>query len=112
MRSSGMTSVNVAFIGCSTPSGIRMTTRKRPPVRRSTSHFGVVSGFGVNHCDTYSGLLHASKTRRFGASNTRCMRSSGLEFSTGTALLLLLHFFEESLETIEALLPESAVALH
>src|SRR5258708_7047161 len=110
MRSLGTTSVNRPSIGYSTPSGIRMTRRNTPPVRRSTSQLGVVSGAGVNQRETYSALLHASKTSRFGASKTRVMRSSGVALSvvalsavvalffSSTALLLFFELVQKSVE--------------
>src|SRR5271157_4316571 len=83
-----------------------------PPARRSTSQRGVVSGAGVNQRCTYSALLHASHTSDWGASNTRDSLSSGFlapSFPSCTALLLL-HFREQSIESVEASFPVGAVA--
>jgi hypothetical protein len=122
IRSGATISTNVAFIACSTPSGIRMVTRKAPPGRKSTSHSDVVSGLGVNQRATCSAFVHASNTMCRGASKVREMRSSGLFVGLSgsatisglrvTARLLSLQFFEVVIEAIEALFPEAAVPLH
>jgi len=80
------------------------STKLNTPVASLTVSGGVVSGAGVNQRDTYSALLHASKTRCFGASKTRRIRSSGLGpddgglLFSGMALLLFLHLVQEPVD--------------
>src|ERR1700676_3476419 len=105
----------------SLPPGPRKTKRQGPPGRRSTSHTASVQPCGPNQRGRCSGLVHASKTRRRGASKTRVKtisRSDGvvtvkaLLFFATMFLLLLLHFQQILIETLKTLVKETAIVLH
>ena len=71
-RRSGRTiSRKTPVIGCSAPSGARMTIRSVPPGRTSISQTGLVKPCGPHHCAMQVGSAQASNTNSRGASNTR-----------------------------------------
>src|SRR5678816_1765826 len=88
-----------------------------PPGRGSNSARGMTTIFGPHHFCTCSGSVNTSKTRSRGASNTRSITSSLVRTSTRSSLaamsfLLLVQFFEVLVESIEALVPDLAIAPH
>src|SRR5258708_34972154 len=127
-RSNGVISRSTPLIPMSLPSGPRRTKRQAPPGRKSISQTASVQPCGPSQRTRCSGWVIASKTRRRGASKTRVMtisRSVGvvtvraelvLALLAGMLLLLLFQFLLFQLvqivvQTIEALLPETAVVL-
>src|SRR5215470_11799794 len=101
-----------------------------PPVRTSISHDRKVMpiDFGTHHCSNSSGLVHASNTRRAGASKVRVTTSSRSDFRStvvrffimgvGSLSLLasidhLLSFqiLDNLIQLAEACVPEPSVTL-
>src|SRR5260370_42150869 len=98
-----------------------MTMRQAPPGLTSISQTGFVKPRGPHQCAMCLGSVHALNTSSRGASKTRVMTSSrcgalvtALFLSLLAAMLLLLLFQLDQIvfQTIEALLPETAVVLH
>src|SRR5262245_9871076 len=101
--------------------------RYLPPVRTSISHDRNVMpiDFGTHHFLNSSGLVHASNTRRAGASNVRvatrarsALRSTVVRLFMGVGsvsvlvsidLLLPFHFVDNLVQLVEACVPELAV---
>src|ERR1700694_1855095 len=94
-----------------------MMNRHTPPGLTSISWIVFVNPFGPHHCATCLGSVNALKTSSRGASKTRARTISRSAvaapplFFTAMHLLLLLKFLQVSVEAIEALLPEAAIAL-
>src|SRR3979490_1370034 len=90
-----------------------MAKRKRPPLRKSTSHSVSGPPTGPNHFMRCSGLLHASNSRRAGASYVRVMTTSRSAIDSlaaafaGMTCLLALEFLHVCVELVEALGPEA-----
>src|ERR1700716_3179848 len=93
-----------------------MTKRQTPPGFMSNALVVVVKPSGPHHCARCLGSVHAFHTRLRGASNTRVpisargSCSSSRLFFTSTLLLLHLQFTQIYVQSIEAFLPEAAVA--
>src|SRR5438034_2015438 len=125
-RSFSTTSRNTPLAGKSWPLnggtfGPFMTIRSKPPGRRSISQTGAVKSFGGNHWAICFGSVHALYTSSRGALNTRVVvkvRSAGaatellLSLTAILPLVLSLQLLQIALQAIEALLPETPVALH
>src|SRR6202171_4878659 len=93
-----------------------MMNRQTPPGLTSISKIVVVKSFGPHQEPMCSGSVQAWKTRSRGASNTRVKtisRSAALVLALLAAMLLLLvfQFTQIIVQTIEALLPETAIVL-
>src|SRR5712672_2012577 len=91
-----------------------MAKRKRPPLRKSTSHSVSGQPTGPNHFMRCSGLLHASNSRRAGAyvrvmTTSRSAIDSLAAAFAGMTCLLALEFLHVCVELVEALGPEAAV---
>src|SRR5262245_57191199 len=103
------------------------TTRYPPPTRTSASKESRVrpSDAGTHQRRNSSGVVHAWKTMRAGASNVRVATSSrsdvrstvvrfvmgSLSFRAFIGLLLLFQLFDDPVQLAEARVPELAVAL-
>src|SRR5918994_137924 len=103
--------------------------RYLPPTRTSISHESrdIPIDFGTHHCLNSSGLVHASNTRRAGASKVRVTISSRSDFRSAVVrffmgatslsllasidLLLPLQCLDCLVQLVEACVPELAVSL-
>src|SRR5580698_2867193 len=103
--------------------------RYLPPIRTSISQESrdIPIDFGTHHCLNSSGLVHASNTRRAGPLKVRVTTSSrsdarstvvrcfvgetSLFFPASIDLLLPFQHFNDSVQRVEACVPELAVAL-
>src|SRR3954447_24608872 len=127
-RECGVTSLYVPKnADCESPCA--NSKRYLPPTRTSISHESRVipNDFGTHHCLNSSGLVHASNTRRGGASKVRVttssrsdVRSTVVRLFTGAAslslvasidLLLAFQFLDDLVHLVEARVPELVVAL-
>src|SRR5215471_21033701 len=106
-----------------------MTRRYRPPVRTSISQEPRIMpiDFGVHHFRKSSGLVHASNTRRAGASKVRVTTSSRSDFRSTVVrffigmtslslmasidFLLSFQFLDDFVQVVEACVPELAMLL-
>src|SRR5215471_14129276 len=106
-----------------------MTRRYLPPVRTSISQEWMFMpiDLGVHHCLKSSGLVHASNTRRAGASKVRVTTSSRSDFLSTVVrfvivmaslslfafidLLLPFQFLDDSVQRVEARVPVLAIPL-
>src|SRR5499427_337495 len=106
-----------------------MTRRYRPPVRTSISQeFRIMPiDFGVHHFRKSSGLVHASNTRRAGASKVRVTTSSRSDFRStvvrffivvaslsliaSIGLLPSFQFLDNLVQLVEAFVPQLAIPL-
>src|ERR1700722_3274771 len=94
--------------------------RHAPPTRRSTSQTGFVKPFGPHQRARCAGSVHTLNTISGGASKTRSMTSSlsaalaaGLMLAFSAMFFLLaFQFVQIIVQTVEALLPEAAIASH
>src|ERR1700687_1444054 len=89
-----------------------MQQRNFPPTRKSISQAGQLKPFGPHHCITYFGSVHAFQTNSRGASKTlvTTIRSISLPVSFAISDFLFLHVISDSVQFVEALFPESAIA--
>src|ERR1700751_3435628 len=96
----------------SCPSGAFMQQRNFPPTRKSILQTGEVKPFGPHHCITYFGSVHAFQTNSRGASKTRVttIRSVSLTVLFVMSNLRFFHLFQNHIQLVEALFPESAIA--
>src|SRR5688572_3869890 len=103
--------------------------RYLPPTRTSISQESrdIPIDFGTHHCLNSSGLVHASNTRRAGASKVRVTTSSRSDFRStvvrffmevaspsllaSISFLLPLQFLDNLVQPLEARVPEPAVTL-
>src|ERR1700754_3515531 len=128
-RECGVTSLYVPKnAACESPCA--NSKRYLPPTRTSISQESrdIPNDFGTHHCLNSSGLVHASNTRRAGALKVRVttssrsdfrstvmrlfMRASSLSPLVSMDRLLLLQFFQNLVELIEARRPQLPVPLH
>src|SRR5579872_2012978 len=96
----------------SCPSGAFVQQRSFPPTRKSIWQTVAVKPFGPHHCITYFGSVHAFQTNSRGASKTlvTTIRSGSLTVFFAISGLLLLHLFQNHIQLVETLFPESAIA--
>src|SRR5579859_6059976 len=96
----------------SCPSGDLIQQRNFPPTRKSILQTGAVKPFGPHHCITYFGFVHASQTNARGASKTLVItiRSFSLTVFFVISDLRFFHLFQNHIQLVETLFPESSIA--
>src|SRR5690349_12192594 len=96
----------------SCPSGDLMQQRNFPPTRKSIWQTGAVKPFGPHHCITYVGSVHAFQTNSRGASKTLVTTIRSISFTVLFVIsdLRFFHLFQNHIQLVEALFPESAIA--
>src|SRR6185312_9192322 len=96
----------------SCPSGVLVHRRSFPPTRKSIWQTVAVKPFGPHHCITYFGSVHAFQTNSRGASKILVIviRSVSLTVFFVISDLRFFHLFQNHIQLVETLFPESAIA--